>query len=370
MKKLLAILFATALVFSLAACSGGGSGSTPAASTPASAAPSSTAPSSAAPADSDPAPADVNVDPMDLVYITNPTGTGYYAIAAGQGALLTTDTPLNTIVTPSTGPEGIVASMKSGEAQLGVNCPNHFLTYWDDTDAGAYGLENLRSIQNGNTLCFSFVVNADSGITSVADLAGKRVTFDGLSDTHIAMSEAILSAYGIDPQTGVERQKMSFSTSGLTELAEGRTDACIASIAGAKLEELASKITPLVLPIDADKAEIVSETYPALVPAQLFSEVPGGEKGMPIVGMPTALYCMDDMSDDVVYVITKTFVENYDDLALICEELKEWTKDRAVSEDIRFPYHDGAIKYYKEAGLWTDDMDTWNEAQKAEFAGK
>lgn len=127
------------------------------------------------------------VEAMDLVYITNPVGSGYYSVAAGQGALLSTNTPLNVIVTPSTGPEGIVASMKSGEAQLGINCPNHFFTYWDDSQ-GDYNLSSLRSIQAGNTLCFSFIVNADSGINSVPDLAGKRVTFDGLSDTHKQMS--------------------------------------------------------------------------------------------------------------------------------------------------------------------------------------
>ena len=295
------------------------------------------------------------IEPADLVYSTNPAGTGYYAIGAGQGGLLSSKTPLNVIVTPSTGPEGIVAALKSGETQLAINNPEHFTTYWKDSE-GLYDLSDIRSIQNGNTLCFSFVVNADSGINTVEDLRGKRVTFDGLSDTHKTMSEAILKAYGIDPEKDVQRMKMSFSTSGLTELAEGRTDACIASISGSKLDELASKISPRVLAVNEAQAAEVSSVYPSVVPARLGSEVPGGEKGLPCIGMPTALFCVDDLSEDIVYVITKTLMENYDSLSQICEELREWTPDAAVSKDAKFPYHRGAIKYYEEIGLWDDQQ--------------
>jgi|GEM_PF-1037484 len=369
MKRVLCIALSLALIFVLAAC-GGGQNASPTSSTPAAEPSVSTqeVPPAENPSEVE-SSGEVTVEIMDLVYSTNPVGTGYYSVAAGQGGLLATKTPLNTIVTPSTGPEGIVAAMKAGESQLGVNCPQHFITYWEDSE-GPYGLENIRSIQSGNVLCFSFIVNADAGIETVVDLAGKRVTFDGLSDTHKVMSEAILSAYGIDPQNGIIRQKMSFSTSGLTELAERRTDACIASIAGSKLEELASKITPRVLPIAAAEGAKVHEAYPALVPAQLFSNVPGMDAGMEIVGMPTVLFCMDDLDDDVVYLITKTLVENYDSLEVICEELKEWTKEAAASKNANFPYHDGAIRYYREIGVWTAEMDAWNQTQIDAFSGR
>ncbi|MDR2163880.1 MAG: TAXI family TRAP transporter solute-binding subunit [Clostridiales Family XIII bacterium] len=313
-------------------------------------------------------PEDDTIEPMDLVYATNPTGTGYYAIGAGQGGLLSTDTPLNVIVTPSTGPEGIVAAIKAGEAQLAVNCSDHFENYWDDSE-GSYTLGNMRTIENGNTLCFALVTNADSGIETVADLKGKRVTFDGLSDTHKQITEAILRAYGLDPNKDVERMKMSFSNSGFTDLAEGRTDACIGSISGSKLEELASKITPKILAVEPEQATEVAAEYSSVVPAQLASDVPGGSKGLPCVGMPTALFCRDDLPEDVVYVITKTLMENYDSLSQICEELREWTNDVALSETARFPYHSGSIKYYKEIGMWNDEWDTWNVQQTEKYAG-
>ncbi len=42
--------------------------------------------------------------------------------------------------------------------------------------------------------------------------------------------------------------------------------------------------------------------------------------------------------------------------------LKEWTPDRFVSKEALIPYHPGAIRFYKEKGVWTDEMAKLQEA--------
>ena len=353
----LAMMLSVSLI--LVACDSGGSQEPPPAPEPAPSAPEPAAPEPEG-------PAEVVIDPMDLVYVTNPTTSGYYAIGAGQGGLLTTETPLNIIVTPSTDPVGITAAVKMREADLQINNPQNVLDYFDEVE-GDRLLSDIRSIQNGNTLCFSLVTNADLGINTIPDLVGKRVTFDGLSDTHIRVTEAILTSYGVDPVADITRMKMSFSGAGFQDLAEGRTDAVIGSISGSKMEELASKINPLILPVEPAEAKMTSELYPAVVPAELPFDAPGGSKGLSSVGMPTGLFCTYDLPDDVVYVIVKTLVEGYDKLALINPELQEWTPENSVSTNVKFPYHDGAIRYYKEVGLWTNEIDAWNTQQMSVY---
>ena len=64
-----------------------------------------------------------------------------------------------------------------------------------------------------------------------------------------------------------------------------------------------------------------------------------------------------DVSDDVVYAVVEALWDNYQELGEIHPGLRLWTSDRFVIDDFLVPYHDGAIRFYKEQGLWTDAME-------------
>lgn len=299
----------------------------------------------------------------DIVYATNPVGTGYYSIAAGQGALLTKMTDLGVIVQPTSGPEGIAEALKSGQAQLCVMNPTLLRNFWQDDES----IKAVRSVQGGNVLRFAFVTHEKTGIKEMADLKGRKVTFDGLSASHKQIAEGLLKAYGIDPENDITPMKMSFATGGFEDLAEGRTDVVIASLAGSKMEELASKVDPLVISVSEEKALEAAEYVPYLMPAVVDEDLPGAPAGTPVVGFLSAIYTTKDMSEDIAYLITKTLIENYQELIPIAEDLKEWIPENALTQNVKFPYHEGAIKYYKEVGMWTEEMDSWQQEILKEF---
>jgi hypothetical protein len=78
--------------------------------------------------------------------------------------------------------------------------------------------------------------------------------------------------------------------------------------------------------------------------------------GIPVVGVPNALWGHEKMSDDTAYFIVKTLIENYDNLQSYHKEFKDWSLSMAV-RNVLMPYHPGAIKYYREKGVWTKEMD-------------
>jgi TRAP-type uncharacterized transport system substrate-binding protein len=63
------------------------------------------------------------------------------------------------------------------------------------------------------------------------------------------------------------------------------------------------------------------------------------------------------LSEDAGYVIAKTLYEHADKVKKGHGMLRRYGRDKMVKANVTIPYHDGAIKYYKEIGLWSEKMD-------------
>lgn len=85
------------------------------------------------------------------------------------------------------------------------------------------------------------------------------------------------------------------------------------------------------------------------IPANSFK---GQDKDLVLPGSPDCLFANTELSEDVVYQITKTLTENRDDLVAQYESFSGW--DPATAWESQklggCPLHPGAEKYYKEAG--------------------
>jgi TRAP-type uncharacterized transport system substrate-binding protein len=81
----------------------------------------------------------------------------------------------------------------------------------------------------------------------------------------------------------------------------------------------------------------------------------------PLVLVPTTVITSTHMSDIVAYTLIKTWWEHNAELGTIHPLLRAWRTEGFVSPRSTLPYHPGAIKYYKEKGIWTDKME---EVQK------
>ena len=61
------------------------------------------------------------------------------------------------------------------------------------------------------------------------------------------------------------------------------------------------------------------------------------------------LVAREDMPEDVAYVITKSIAENFDRYVQVVKAIA-MGKANKMGKDVGFPYHPGALKYYKEKG--------------------
>jgi hypothetical protein len=167
--------------------------------------------------------------------------------------------------------------------------------------------------------------------------------------------ETELAAYGLNAAKDITALKTEDNSASVKDLELGRTDAAACGLGGSKMAELATKSKILVLNFDPAKIAIVQKAV-AVFPATTPSSLSGVEPGAKVVSTPNLFIGRADVSDEVAYQMVKTLIENYNELKAVNPVLADWTPEVAVRE-LPVPYHPGAIKYYKEKGLWSARMD-------------
>ena len=300
-------------------------------------------------------PPDAKGLPPSIIFITTAMGTGQYSMGIAQGQLLTRK-GLKTFNQPVASPLAIAGLLSAKQADLALN--NSGTVYW------AYkGMEefkaphkSLRLLMTGGDLPYSVVTRGETGIKSMADLKGKRLTGNyPTSRFQTLLTQLELQAYGYGPND-VTILKAEFSNTALEDLAARRTDAVQVAVMGPRFQELATKVDKIVvLPITPDKVAQFKKTLPVVLPMVTPAGLPV-EVGIPTVGVPTVLYVRDDMNDDTAYFVVKTLMENQQALIQAYREFVDWPPEKAV-RDLGIPFHPGAIRYYREKGLWAGDME-------------
>lgn len=106
-------------------------------------------------------------------------------------------------------------------------------------------------------------------------------------------------------------------------------------------------------------------SIPQSITDKLHSYVPGTEWSLMkkdeyirqdqiAINYATLLLTSTHLSDDTVYSITQTLWNNYKDLQPIHDWLKSWDPQQMFDPNPVIPYHPGAVKFFKDQGVWTD----------------
>jgi uncharacterized protein len=196
------------------------------------------------------------------------------------------------------------------------------------------------------------VTTAASGITSLSDLRGKTISTGSPGSGTEVIALRVLRAAGLDPDKDVTRQGLGVSESA-GALKDGKVAAFFFSggIPTAAIQDLAhtSGITVRLLSC--------AETVPAL--RREFGDVyfsldipAGAYKGVteivPVVGVANVLVVNKSMPEQLAYDITRLLFEKKAELAAIHPEAAHLDVTRAAA-GTPAAYHEGALRYYKEA---------------------
>lgn len=224
---------------------------------------------------------------------------------------------------------------------------------------------DMRMLMIGNPLQAGLLVAKDSGIRTAKDLKGKKVTTD--FGTHHALTlgvKAYLIGLGLT-QKDVIPVKTTNIPAGMRLVLEGKADACYGAIGVPAFRELqaARGAQYIDLPSDPQRWKGIRSVFHGYFPAKVKpSKVAVGvDRPMVLLGKNFTLISRADLPDEVAYTLTKTLWDHDKELAPYHPKLRGWKKKFYVSTKSPAPYHAGAIKFYKEKGVWTSEMEKHQE---------
>lgn len=301
-----------------------------------------------------------------LEIVTLPTGSVAHGAASGIAGVVSQKSKLRILAAPYAGPQVVVPQVDAGKAAFTlINVDDTYRAYKGEEPSYKQPHRNLRLVSVGYLNTSAALARVDSKIEEIKDIKGRRVA--GAFSAHKtcqSLASAILDNGGLT-WMDVRVVPVPSVVPGVQALGEGRAEVnpCAATNMGV-IREVDTKTPLRFLPVNTDK-EAMERARKHFVGLKHGLYKKGSAEGMTedmnLFTYDFYLLTHAGMSDEVVYTLVKSIWENLPEIQKTHSALKTWTKERMADADVTAPYHSGAVKFFKEVGVWTPEMEAARE---------
>ena len=213
--------------------------------------------------------------------------------------------------------------------------------------------KDLRAVFSVHPEPFTVVARADSGIKNFMDLKGKRVNIGNPGSGQRGTMEVVMKAMGWTKDDFKLASELK-SAEQSSALCDNKIDAIVFTVGhpSGSIKEATTSCDSVMVTVDGPVIEkLVNDAdyyRMATIPGGMYR---GTDGDTTTFGVGATFVSSAKVSDDIIYQVVKAVFENFDQFKKLHPAFANLKKEEMIKDGLSAPLHDGAVKYYKEAGL-------------------
>lgn len=283
---------------------------------------------------------------------TGPVGGTYYPVGSAMAKIWTDSLNGVSANAQSTGgTRNNIQLMGDGDAEAGFADGLSYDAYNGLNTFDGQPQTFLRTLAPLYPEVIHILVAKGSGIKTLADLKGKRISIGAVGGSVAATAAVLLEAVGLNIEKDIRAEYLGHADA-VAGFGDRRIDAAV--IVGAI--GIASAVEPTtmdlveILPIPPEVVEKVVRKIPYYFPFSIPADTYKGQTGaVSTFSSPNILAVHEKLDPDLVYNMTKALFERKADLVAVTKTMEGMRAEDITA--VRIPLHPGARKYYEELGI-------------------
>ncbi|MGH1368142.1 MAG: TAXI family TRAP transporter solute-binding subunit [Maritimibacter sp.] len=247
-----------------------------------------------------------------------------------------------------------INTIREGELEFGVAQSDWQYHAYNGTskfeEAGPF--EGLRAVFSVHPEPFTVVARADSGITTFADLKGKRVNIGNPGSGQRGTMEVLLDALGWTTDDFALATELKAAEQSAA-LCDNQIDAMVYTVGhpSGSIQEATTACDSVLVEVSGPEVTALIEENPfyrtASIPGGMYR---GNDEDVSTFGVGATIVSSDAVSEDAVYAVVSAVFENFDDFKGLHPAFANLDPKEMATAGLSAPLHPGAAKYYKEQG--------------------
>jgi len=249
-------------------------------------------------------------------------------------------------------------SISAGEMDFGVAQSDwqHHAYHGTDRFAEQGADTELRAVFSLHPEPFTVLVRPDSGIETFEDIVGKRVNVGNPGSGQRGTAERLMAEYGWSMGDFSLASELPSREQGQA-LCDNRIDVILFTVGhpSAAIQEPIATCGARIVSVSGPVVDkLVDETpyyFRATLPAGMY---PGQDDDVETFGVGATLVTSTRTSDNAVYHLTRAVFENFSTFKGMHPAFEVLQPESMISQGLSAPMHEGALRYYREAGMIQD----------------